>query len=77
MVSDFCFINLSFNKYFPSFSTSATVSMYSNYNVLVLQVDTVNDSHMVASGVPEKNGDRHASIVASMALDVLVRPWLY
>ena len=27
---------------------------------------------MVASGVPDKNGDRHASIIASMALDVMV-----
>ena len=35
-------------------------------------MDTVNDSHMVASGVPDKNGDRHASIIASMALDVMV-----
>ena len=32
----------------------------------------MNDSHMVASGVPDKNGDRHASIIASMALDVMV-----
>jgi len=37
----------------------------------VFKVDTVNDSHMVASGVPDKNGDRHASIIASMALDVM------
>ena len=32
----------------------------------------MNDSIMVASGVPDKNGDRHASIIASMALSVLV-----
>ena len=25
-----------------------------------LQVDKVNDTHMVASGVPERNGDKHA-----------------
>ena len=25
-----------------------------------LQVDKVNDTHMIASGVPEKNGDKHA-----------------
>ena len=36
------------------------------------KVDTVNDSHMIASGVPDKNGDRHAAIIATMALDVLV-----
>ena len=38
-----------------------------------LQVDTVNDAHMVASGVPEKNGDKHAPEIATMALDLLVR----
>jgi len=37
----------------------------------VFKVDTVNDSHMIASGVPDKNGDRHASIIASMSLDVM------
>ena len=25
-----------------------------------VQVDKVNDTHMIASGVPEKNGDKHA-----------------
>ena len=39
---------------------------------LVVQVDTVNDAHMVASGVPEKNGDKHAPEIATMALDLLV-----
>ena len=38
-----------------------------------MQVDTVNDAHMVASGVPEKNGDKHAPEIATMALDLLVR----
>ena len=37
-----------------------------------VQVDTVNDAHMVASGVPEKNGDKHAPEIATMALDLLV-----
>ena len=27
---------------------------------------------MVASGVPEKNGDKHAPEIATMALDLLV-----
>ena len=40
-------------------------------------MDTVNDSHMIASGVPDKNGDRHASIIASMSLDVMVRRYCY
>ena len=38
----------------------------------ILKVDTVNDAHMVASGVPEKNGDKHAPEIATMALDLLV-----
>ena len=42
-------------------------------HMFCLQVDTVNDSHMVASGVPEKNGDKHAPEIATMALDLLVR----
>ena len=33
----------------------------------------MNDFHMVASGVPEKNGDKHAPEIATMALDLLVR----
>jgi guanylate cyclase 2D/E/F len=37
------------------------------------QVDTVNDCHMIASGVPEKNGDKHAPEIATMALDLLVK----
>ena len=28
--------------------------------LFTLQVDKVNDTHMIASGVPEKNGDKHA-----------------
>ena len=41
-----------------------------------MQVDTVNDAHMVASGVPEKNGDKHAPEIATMALDLLVRKYI-
>ena len=43
-----------------------------NAQSTVHQVDTVNDAHMVASGVPEKNGDKHAPEIATMALDLLV-----
>ena len=43
----------------------------------VVQVDTVNDAHMVASGVPEKNGDKHAPEIATMALDLLVGKDIY
>lgn len=37
----------------------------------IFKVDTANDCHMICSGVPEKNGDKHAPEIASMALDLL------
>ena len=35
------------------------------------QVETINDSYMVASGLPVRNDDKHALEIASMALDLL------
>ena len=35
------------------------------------QVETINDSYMVASGLPVRNGDNHASEIANMALDLM------
>jgi len=37
----------------------------------VFKVDTVNDHHMVASGLPEPNGDKHIKEIADFALAVL------
>jgi len=37
-----------------------------NYNVY--KVETINDSYMVASGLPEKNGDLHAAEIANLAI---------
>lgn len=34
----------------------------------ILQVETINDSYMVASGVPNQNGYQHAANIADMAL---------
>lgn len=36
-----------------------------------LQVETIGDAYMVASGVPNRNGNRHAAEMANMSLDIL------
>ena len=37
----------------------------------VYKVETINDSYMVASGLPVKNGNKHAVEIATMALDLM------
>lgn len=39
--------------------------------MVCLQVETIGDAYMVASGVPNRNGNRHAAEVANMSLDIL------
>ena len=39
--------------------------------VCVLQVETIGDAYMVSSGLPVRNGNRHAGEVGTMALDLL------
>lgn len=35
------------------------------------QVETIGDAYMVASGLPKRNGNRHAGEIANMSLDIL------
>ena len=40
-------------------------------NTISLQVETIGDAYMVASGLPQRNGNLHASHLARMSLNIL------
>ncbi|CAK6975175.1 guanylyl cyclase C [Scomber scombrus] len=51
-------------------------NIYKNFDSIldhhdVYKVETIGDAYMVASGLPKRNGDRHAVDIAHMALDIL------
>ena len=37
----------------------------------IFQIETIGDAYMVASGLPKRNGDKHVSEIANMAVDLL------
>ncbi|XP_036408707.1 heat-stable enterotoxin receptor [Megalops cyprinoides] len=50
--------------------------IYKNFDSIldhhdVYKVETIGDAYMVASGLPKRNGNRHAVDIARMALDIL------
>ena len=42
-----------------------------HYNMYMYKVGTNNDSYMVASRMPVKNGNKHAAEIATMTLDLM------
>lgn len=57
-------------KVFPFF-LSSWLFFFGVFLCVCIQVETIGDAYMVASGVPNRNGHRHAAEVSNMSLDIL------
>lgn len=51
--------------------TEACAFCRTDFPLVLPQVETIGDAYMVASGVPNRNGNRHAAEVSNMSLDIL------
>nr|XP_020633304.1 retinal guanylyl cyclase 2-like [Pogona vitticeps] len=51
-------------------NSTSPAPLQENY-VFAFQVETIGDAYMVVSGLPKRNGPRHAAEMANMSLDIL------
>ena len=64
-----CVLSLSLSPL--SLSHTHTHYLLANFISPDFQVETIGDAYMVASGLPKRNGMRHAAEIANMSLDIL------